>query len=144
MLRNSVSGPGTGLPGRILAGLLLGKHRNRPSGRPKADPRADLGAFPAAVRPESGPEGRLTARKQYCVTECSSHMQILDLSFDGGAENLTKCNYNWFPELILGGFCTSFRAGPVWKGLVAQLGRKMTENRPKHKSTFSFPIMTAT
>jgi hypothetical protein len=36
MLRNSASGPEICLPGRILAGLLPGKHRNRPSGRPKA------------------------------------------------------------------------------------------------------------
>jgi hypothetical protein len=34
MLRNSVSGPEIGLPGRILAGLLPGEHRHRPSGRP--------------------------------------------------------------------------------------------------------------
>ncbi len=36
MLRNSASGLAIGLPGRILAGLIPGKHRNRPSGR-KAD-----------------------------------------------------------------------------------------------------------
>ncbi len=68
MLRNSASGPEIGLPGRILAGLLTGKHRNRPSGRPKAGRRAYFGAIPVAVRPKSGPEGRFTARKHYCVT----------------------------------------------------------------------------
>ncbi len=38
MLRNSASGPEIGLPGRILAGLLPGNHRNRPSpiSRPEA------------------------------------------------------------------------------------------------------------
>jgi hypothetical protein len=32
---NSASGPEIGPPGRILAGLIPGMHRNRPSGRPK-------------------------------------------------------------------------------------------------------------
>ena len=68
VLRNSASGPEIGLPGWILAGLLPGKHRNRSSGRPSAGRRADFGAFPVAVRPKSGPEGRFTARKHYCVT----------------------------------------------------------------------------
>ncbi len=63
MLRNTASGPEIGLPGRILAGLQLGNHRNQPSGR-----RTDLGAFPVAIWPKSGPEGRFTARKHYCVT----------------------------------------------------------------------------
>ncbi len=58
MLRNNASGPGIGLPGRILAGLLPGKHRNRISGRPSAGRRADVGSLPVAVRPKSGPEGR--------------------------------------------------------------------------------------
>jgi hypothetical protein len=49
MLRNSASEPEISLPGRILAGLLPGKNRNRPSGRPK---RANFGAFPVAVRPK--------------------------------------------------------------------------------------------
>ncbi len=35
MLRNSASGAEIGLPGRILAGLLPGKNRNRPFGRPE-------------------------------------------------------------------------------------------------------------
>ena len=37
-------------------------------GRPSAGRRADFGAFPVAVRPQSGPEGRFPARKHYCVT----------------------------------------------------------------------------
>ncbi len=62
------------LPGRKsafragLAGLLPGRHRNRPFGRPKAGRRAEFGAFPVAVRPKSGPEGRFTGRKHYRVT----------------------------------------------------------------------------
>ncbi len=51
MLHNNVSGPEIGLTGRILAGLLLGKRRNRPSGRPSAGRRADFVAFPVAVQP---------------------------------------------------------------------------------------------
>ncbi len=66
MLRNSAPGPEIGLPGRILAGLRLGKDRNRPSGRLSAGRRADFGAFPVAVRPNSGSDGRFPARKQYC------------------------------------------------------------------------------
>ncbi len=46
--------------------------------------------------------------------------------------------------MILGAFCTIFRAGRVWKGLGAQFGRKTTENQPKLKFTFEFLIMTAT
>ncbi len=68
MLPNGASGPEIGLPGRILAGLLPGRHRNRPSGWPKAGRRTDFGSFPVAVRPKSGPEGRFPARKHYCVT----------------------------------------------------------------------------
>ncbi len=49
MLRNSASGPELGLPGRILAGLLPGKHR-KAFGR-----RADFGAFPVAVRAKTRP-----------------------------------------------------------------------------------------
>ncbi len=40
VLRNIASEPEMGLPGRILAGLLPGKHRNLPSGRPNAGRRA--------------------------------------------------------------------------------------------------------
>jgi hypothetical protein len=61
MLRNSASGSEIGLPGRILAGLLPGKHQNRPSGWPTAGRRADFGAFPVAVQPKSSPEVRFTA-----------------------------------------------------------------------------------
>ena len=68
MLRNSASGPEIGLPGRILAGLLPGKHRNRPSGQRSAGRKADFGSSPVAVRPQSGLEGRFPARKHYCVT----------------------------------------------------------------------------
>ncbi len=66
--RNSASVPEVGLPGRILAGPLPGKHRNRPSGRRKAGRRADFGTFPVAVRPKIRPECRFAARKRYCVT----------------------------------------------------------------------------
>ncbi len=38
------------------------------------------------------------------------------------------------PVLILGAFCTNFRAGPVWKGLGAKLGPKTTEKRQKLKT----------
>ncbi len=71
MLCNSASGPEICLPGRVLAGPLPGKHRNRPSGRPKAGRRADVGAFPGAVRPKirhgrpiSGSEALLHNKEQ--------------------------------------------------------------------------------
>ncbi len=70
------SGPGIGLPGWILAGLLPGKHRNRPSGRPSAGRRADFSAFPVAVRPKSGPEGRFPARKHYCVKKSNRQTRM--------------------------------------------------------------------
>ncbi len=35
-------------------------------------------------------------------------MRILDFSFDGGTETVTKWYSNWFPGLILGSFCTIF------------------------------------
>jgi hypothetical protein len=60
MLRNSGSGPEIVLPGKILAELLPGKHRNRPSGRPSAARlRFFSGSSPAEIRPGSlikGPE----------------------------------------------------------------------------------------
>ena len=73
MLRNIASGPEIGLPGRVLAGLLPGQHRNRPSGRPSAGRMADFGAFPVAVRLKSGPEGRSAARKHCCEHSITSH-----------------------------------------------------------------------
>ncbi len=51
------SGPEIGLPGRILAGLLPGEDRDRPSDRPSAGRRADFGAFPKG-------EGRLDPQNQ--------------------------------------------------------------------------------
>ncbi len=57
MKRKSASGSEIGPPGRILTGLLPGKYRNRPPGRPSAGRRADFDAFPVAVRPKSGREG---------------------------------------------------------------------------------------
>ncbi len=63
MLRNSASGPETGLPGRILAGLLPGKHRHRPSGRPEGLFRCVPGSSPAEIWPGrppiSGPKALL-------------------------------------------------------------------------------------
>ncbi len=66
----------------------------------------------------------------------SGHTRIFDFSFGGGTENVTKWHSIWFRGLFLGAFCTNFRAGPVWKGLGAQFGRKAAENRPKLKSIF--------
>ncbi len=65
MLRNNASGPEIGLPGRMSAGLLPGKHRHGPSGRPKAGRRTDFSAFPVAVWPKPGPEIRFPARKHH-------------------------------------------------------------------------------
>ncbi len=36
-----------------------------------------------------------------------------------------------------------FRAGPVWRGLEAKLGRKTAKIRPKLESRFLFPIKIA-
>ncbi len=63
MLR--ASGPEIRLPGRILAGLLLGNDRYRPSGRPNAGGRADFEVVPTRIRPKSGSEYRFPARKHY-------------------------------------------------------------------------------
>jgi hypothetical protein len=38
----------------------------------------------------------------------SSHILILDFSFDGGTDNFTKSHYNWSPGLISGEFGTIF------------------------------------
>ncbi len=59
MLRTTGSGLEIGLPGRIVAGLLPGKHRNRPSGRPIS---CVPGSSPATIqpgRPISDPEALL-------------------------------------------------------------------------------------
>ncbi len=41
-------------------------------------------------------------------------------------ENVTNLHYDYLPGLILGAFCTMFRAGPVWNGLGTQFGPKAT------------------
>ncbi len=40
----------------------------------------------------------------------SGHMRILDFSFDGGIEKVTQWHSNSSPGLIIGAFCTIFRA----------------------------------
>ncbi len=62
MLRNSPSGPKIGVPGRILAGHLPGKHRNRSLGRPEGRFPWFPGSSPAKIRPGRpiyGPEALL-------------------------------------------------------------------------------------
>ena len=49
------------------------------------------------------------------------------LVFGLDQEFATKWLYNWFTELILGAFCTIFRAWPLGAGLGAKLGREMAE-----------------
>jgi hypothetical protein len=44
---------------------------------------------------------------------------------------VTKRPYNWSPGLILGAFCTIFRARPVATGLGAKFGRKPAKNQIK-------------
>ncbi len=68
MLHNIVSRPEIGLPDRTSARFESGKHKNRTSGRPSAGRRADFEAFPIRIRPKSGLEDRLPARKQYRIT----------------------------------------------------------------------------
>ncbi len=65
MLCNSSSGLEVGLPGRILAGLLLGKIQNRlwpAEGQPESRFRFSPGSSPAKTRPRKpiyGPEALL-------------------------------------------------------------------------------------
>ncbi len=67
MLRISVSGREIGPSGRILAGLLPVKDRNRPSGRPSAGRRGGLGGLPGGVRAKGGPGGRFSGREGWWV-----------------------------------------------------------------------------
>ncbi len=60
MLRNSASGPEIGFPGRILAGLLPGKHRNWS----KAGRRADFGVFPVPTwKPDFRPGSTISQHR---------------------------------------------------------------------------------
>ncbi len=68
MLGKTASEPEIGLPVRIPAAFYSGKLQKRPSGRPKSGRKADFEAFPTRIRLESGPVGRLPARRHYCVT----------------------------------------------------------------------------
>ncbi len=77
-------GPASSAAGILYVTQSCFRAINRPSGpdfgrtatgktpksalRPAFGRRAGFGAFPVAVRPKSGPEGRFTARKHYCVT----------------------------------------------------------------------------
>ena len=54
-------------------------------------------------------------------------MQILDSSFDGGLENVTKWHPHSPPGLIIGSFCTIFRADPF----IGVLGPSLAGKRPK-------------
>ncbi len=61
-LRNNASGPLIGLSGRILAGLLPGKHRNLPFGRPEGRFLCLPCSSPFKIRPgrpSYGPEAPL-------------------------------------------------------------------------------------
>ena len=50
--------------------------------------------------------------------------------FVGADQNMvTKRPQNWSPGLILGAFCTIFRARPVGTGLGAKFGRKPAKNQ---------------
>ncbi len=42
---------------------------------------------------------------------------------------VTKRPSNWSPGLILGAFCTIYRARPVGRGLGAEFGRKPAKNK---------------
>ncbi len=53
-----------------MAGLLPGRHRSRPFGRPTAGRRADFGSFPVAVRSNSaGPEALLRNIEYFAVNK---------------------------------------------------------------------------
>ncbi len=56
-----------------------------------------------------------------------TYEQILDFSFGVERNKVTKCHKTWSPGLILG----ASRAGPVWRGLGAKLGRKTTKSYRK-------------
>ncbi len=56
-----------------------------------------------------------------------THFQFLIVGPD--QEMATKRPYNWSPGLILGAFCTIFRARPVGTGLGAKFGRKPAKNQ---------------
>jgi hypothetical protein len=127
MLRNSASGPDIRLPGRVLDGLLPGKHRNRPSGHPKAGRKADFDAFPVAVRPKSGPEclteterqGHITGdtkleiqnliQTTICIHFCISHVSIY---VSRKIMQHTFCQCVWdIPTLRLAGCTRRFQCG---------------------------------
>ncbi len=72
--QSTISGPELGLPGRVLVAV-----RENTEIRLRAGRTADVGAFPVAVRPKSGPEGRFTARKQYYVTRSHFGSSLLGL-----------------------------------------------------------------
>ncbi len=53
---------------------------------------------------------------------------FLILTLGPDQKSVMKRPYNWSPGLILGAFCTLFRAGPVGTGLGAKFGRKPAKN----------------
>ncbi len=82
MFRNNASGPEIGLPGRILAGLLPGEHRNQFSDWPKAGRRADFVDFPAAFRI---PNSHEIVLELVCGTEfwCNRHCRTSPVVLEG-------------------------------------------------------------
>ena len=53
---------------------------------------------------------------------------ILFLSMGPDQQMVSKRPWNWSPGLMLGAFCTIFRARPVGTGLGANFGGKIAEN----------------
>ncbi len=68
MVRNNVSGRESAFRSGFCPDCYRGNTDiGPPAGRRPAG--GPFGTFPVAVRPKSGPEGRLTAQKHYCVTQ---------------------------------------------------------------------------
>ncbi len=111
-------------PGRrsaFRAGIWPDRHREsteigRPAGR-----RADFGAVPVAVRPKSGPEGRFTVRKRYCVTHSNLRTPPTSKSDACSIEPVRPRNVrNWYTRAFRYTLCyaivrpgrkSAFRAG---------------------------------
>ncbi len=86
-----------------------------------------------ALSRKSGP----VSYRSITLLRLVTHFKSLFVGVD--QKMVTKRFYNCSPGLILGAFCTIFRARPVGTGLGAKFGRKPAKNQIQHLISMIYP-----
>ncbi len=92
-----------------------------------------LGRFPLIFGLASYPPGPILESAFLCRVSVDRNLRLVThfkfLFLGPDQKMVTKRPENWPPGLILGAFCTIFRARPVGAGLGAKFGRKPAKNQ---------------